>query len=168
MNVFWVLLALICLASPVEVHALGGAPVTNEGGVDSASGTETQTDSADQVDEGGTVETESQPGTKKVIDFFSTALEFMESGIYEFADSVLERVAAWFIIWQFELKLTFLDVAATIADTIVDSFDIAGKIEKLLGKVDAKVLAFVVWLRIPEALSMMLSAHIVRFILQLF
>ena len=149
MKVLCMLLALICIAP--SVYAEGeddqGEPVPEEV---------------------GTVETESQTGTKKVIDFFSTALEFMESGIYEFADSVLERVAAWFIIWQFELKLTFLDVAATIADTIVDSFDIAGKIEKLLGKVDAKVLAFVVWLRIPEALSMMLSAHIVRFILQLF
>ena len=149
MKVLCLLLALICVAP--SVYAEGeddqGEPVPEEV---------------------GTVETESQTGTKKVIDFFSTALEFMESGIYEFADSVLERVAAWFIIWQFELKLTFLDVAATIADTIVDSFDIAGKIEKLLGKVDAKVLAFVVWLRIPEALSMMLSAHIVRFILQLF
>ena len=149
MKVLCMLLALICIAP--SVYAEGeddqGEPVPEEV---------------------GTVETESQTGTKKGIDFFSTALEFMESGIYEFADSVLERVAAWFIIWQFELKLTFLDVAATIADTIVDSFDIAGKIEKLLGKVDAKVLAFVVWLRIPEALSMMLSAHIVRFILQLF
>ena len=161
MNVFLVLLALVCLAPSVEVHALGGASVGGE-----SSSTETQEDAGQ--DEGGTVETESQTGTKKIVDFFSTALEFMESGVYEFADSVLERVAAWFIIWHLELKLTLLSVAAAMADALIDSFNIAGEIEKLLGKVDAKLLAFVVWLRIPEALSMMLSAHVVRFIIQLF
>lgn len=149
MKVLCLLLALICIAP--SVYAEGeddqGEPVPEEV---------------------GTVETESQTGTKKIVDFFSTALEFMESGIYEFADSVLERVAAWFIIWHLELKLTFLSVAAAMADALIDSFNIAGEIEKLLGKVDAKLLAFVVWLRIPEALSMMLSAHVVRFIIQLF
>ncbi len=107
-------------------------------------------------------------GASSVTDFFSETLEFMKTGVYDWADTVLERVAAWYIIWNLEFKLTMLEIAAAMADSILDTFDISGQIEQLLGAIEAKLLAFVVWLRIPEALSMMLSAHIVRLILQMF
>ncbi len=107
-------------------------------------------------------------GASSVTDFFSETLEFMKTGIYDWADTVLERIAAWYIIWNLEFKLTMLEIAAGMADSIVSTFNVSGKIEQLLGAIDSRLLAFVVWLRIPEALSMMLSAHIVRLILQLF
>ena len=165
------LILLVALIIPSIGYADFGLPDTNPPSSDDSSNVSDDSDGSsdtDDDDDGSGNSSDSGGGATTVVDFFSESLDFMKSGIYDVADTILERVAVWYIIWNLELKLTFLELAADVADSVVNAFDVSGQIEKLLGAIDSKILAFVVWLKIPEALSMMLSAHVVRFILQMF
>ena len=157
------------IGSGTDDHDANNNPVT-VGGTDNDDGQTdgSESDSSDNADDSNGQQDNDDGALSTVTDFFEEVLGFIRKGIYDWADTVLERITAWYIIWNIELKLMFLEIAVNIADSIVKAFNISGKIEQYLGAIDSKLLAFVVWLRIPEALSMMLSAHIVRFILQLF
>lgn len=107
-------------------------------------------------------------GSFSLSGFFSDVIHFFTVGIYEWAEDVLERVGDWFIIWSLKLMTALLDIAKFIVDSILSAFNISGTINQLLGDVNSSVLNIVVWLRIPDAISMMLSAQVVRLIISLF
>ncbi len=114
------------------------------------------------------IETVTETEPVSVIGFFEETLTFIKTGIYEYADNVLERVAAWYIIWNLEFRLFVLKMGVAVADLVIESFDISATIEDLLNDLDSRVLAFAVWLKLPEAINMVLSAYIVRFVMGLF
>lgn len=105
------------------------------------------------------------PQTVSLLDSLTVFINFIENGIYEAADSILERVAAWYIIWNLELKIFWLKMALSISEGIVSNIGISSVINSALGGIDSSVAGIIFYLRIPEALNMILSASVARMIL---
>jgi len=147
-----VILLLLC-ALPVYAGVLPTDPPSDSGSVP---------ESKDRI------KTVVEDDDVTIIGFFEETLTFVKTGVYEYADTVLERVAAWYIIWNLEFRLFVLKMGVAVADLVIESFDISATIEDLLNDLDSRVLAFAVWLKLPEAINMVLSAYIVRFVMGLF
>jgi len=100
-------------------------------------------------------------------DTLQTFIDFISTGIYESADTILERVAAWYIVWHLELKMFWLQMAVSVAEGFIDGIGISGLINSALGGIDSAVSGIVFYLKIPEAINMILSARVARLILDL-
>ncbi|WP_221801869.1 DUF2523 family protein [Oceanobacter mangrovi] len=106
--------------------------------------------------------------TTSVVDFFQYTVDWLGDGIYKTADTVLERIQVWIFLWYLELKISMISMAASIADVLVASLSITENIKSAISGLDSRTAAMLYYLRIPDALSMLFSAYITRFILDLF
>ena len=52
-------------------------------------------------------------------------MDWFSEGIYESADTVLERVGAWLIVWYLELKIFWINIAVAIAETFIETLGIS-------------------------------------------
>lgn len=102
---------------------------------------------------------------QSVLQNLSAMLEWFDNASYEWADSILERVAAWYIVWTLDMKLFWLQLSLDISEGIVNSLGVSSEIQRYLSALDSEIANFVFWLKIPEAINAILSAYGVRIIM---
>ncbi len=111
---------------------------------------------------------EDTDSTVSTIDFFQYVADWIAEGSYQQADSILERVSVWVIVWYLEFKISAISMASSIADVVVGSFGFSELIRSSLNSLDSRTASLVFYMKIPDAMAMILSAYLTRFILELF
>ena len=106
-------------------------------------------------------------GGRSVLDSIGVMVDWFEVGGYEMADNILERIAVWVIIWELETKLFFLEISFSIAESFINALDISGHIQSALNGLDSRIAAFVAWLKIPEAINIIASAHVTSLVFRM-
>jgi hypothetical protein len=101
--------------------------------------------------------------TEKLDEFFS----FFTTGIYGFFNELLGEMAAWYLIWVIKAKIFFAQVGFDAANIILENFGISDLINNAFSSLDSKIAGFIFFLRIPEAINIILSAYIARMVLDL-
>lgn len=101
-----------------------------------------------------------------IIDFFNTILDNLHD-LPDNSDTYWERILSWLTILYFEIKLQILEIAWSIASTIISTLQLSETIEAGWSMIDSEVLAALTFLRIPESINMILSAFMTRFVMGL-
>lgn len=103
---------------------------------------------------------------EQTIEFFNYMLEMIKN-FSDNSDSFWERIVMWLVITYFELKIHVLEFSYSIASSLLAGLNISDLINNYWGGMDSSILGAVTYLRIPEAINMILSAMVTRFIMDL-
>ncbi|WP_420590313.1 DUF2523 family protein [Bacterioplanoides sp.] len=109
-----------------------------------------------------------QSTNQTLLDNIGVVIDWFDDTSYQWADTMLERISAWVIVWWLESKLFIFQLSLNIAEGVVSTLGISEAISALLGGVDSKIANFIFWLKIPEAINTILSAYGVRMIMGAF
>lgn len=82
-------------------------------------------------------------------------------------DTYWERVLVWIMIAYIELKIMLLDFASAIATTLIQSAGLTDALTNAWGGVSGDTLSVLSYLGIPDAVNIVLSAFVTRFILDM-
>lgn len=103
---------------------------------------------------------------ESIIEFFNHILNELHN-LPETSDNYWERIVQWLIIVYFEIKLSVLEFSYSIAMTFIDAAGLSESINSAWGSISPEVFGTLSYLRVPEALNMVLSAVVTRFIMDL-
>lgn len=102
-----------------------------------------------------------------VPDFFIAIFEFLNNGIVEFfislGDYILDGLAVLFV----NVCLLTLNFMWAIFRVLLVDLDISNRLSTSFSSFDSDTLNMVLFFKIPEALGMILSAFVTRFIMRL-
>jgi hypothetical protein len=101
-----------------------------------------------------------------VIEFFNYLIEQAQN-LPDVTDSYWERIITWLMITYLEAKLMTIEIAYYFANIILSSLNISDLLAAGWSSIDSQILAVFTYLRIPEAINMILSAFVTRFVLGL-
>lgn len=99
-----------------------------------------------------------------LIDFMNGAIEFFND-LPDKSDSYWERIIIWLLIAYLEAKLYLLEIAYEIASALIAGVGISDAINAAWTNVPVTARAVLTYLKIPEAINMIISAVITRFVL---
>ncbi|WP_221794604.1 DUF2523 family protein [Oceanobacter mangrovi] len=156
----------LCLLFALVLPLAGYAEDTSSSDTTTETTTESSSESESSSDS-GSASSSSSSGDLSVTGFLKEVLGFFDFGIYEILGDFFKYYVSAVALFQLELKMAAIDLAAETATALVEYLDISGTINDLLAKVDLKMAAFISYLKIPEAITMLLSAHLTRFIMDL-
>jgi hypothetical protein len=103
---------------------------------------------------------------ESVIEFFN----YIINSLQHFGDNTdvfWERAIVWCLITYLEIKLYMMQVSYDLASSILDAINISGIIGSAFSSMDSSILGAVTYLRIPEAINIILSAMVTRFVMDL-
>ncbi len=83
------------------------------------------------------------------------------------SDSYWERLIYWIIITYLEAKVYMITFAYEIAGGIVENLGISSVINSAFSALPNAFKSVISYLRIPEAVNMLISAYVTRFVLDL-
>lgn len=99
-----------------------------------------------------------------LIDFSNMIVDAMNNSMNSF-DSFFERAVLWLIITYFEIKLHAFKFAAQLAEMIIHNVGLSNIIHMTWSSIDSRIVAVLNYCRVPDALNLILSAYVTRFIL---
>lgn len=99
-----------------------------------------------------------------LIDFMNGAIDFFND-LPDKSDSYWERIIVWLLIAYLEAKLYMLEIAYEIASALITAVGISDAINSAWTNVPVTARAVLTYLKIPEAINMIISAVITRFVL---
>jgi hypothetical protein len=101
-----------------------------------------------------------------MFDFFDWLFNWLSTGLW----SIVQEAIVWLVtkiaIWKFESMLWALDFSWGIGRSVVESLSLSQHIQQAFGSVDTKVLNNMTFFRVPEALNIILSAVVSKFVLR--
>lgn len=107
-----------------------------------------------------------------MFEFFTTTynsfVEFMNSGFYELVTEVLSVFTQYYLIWLIEAKIFFISIAWGVAQNLLINLELSQHINDAWGALDSKLLSYLTFFRLPEALNILIQASVTRFVLNLF
>lgn len=86
---------------------------------------------------------------------------------YTWVEQIFIEITSWVVIWSLELKLYAAHLAWGIAEAILANTNLSNQINQAWGSVDSQLLGYLTFFRLPEAINIMLQAHVTKFTLRL-
>jgi len=102
-----------------------------------------------------------------ITDFFSAFWGFLES-IPAFLDDIMVKLSAWYVIWVTKAKIYFVGFSWDVAQEVLNQLNISGTINQYWGSIDSNVMGALTYFRIPDALNIVLNAHLTRYVMGVF
>lgn len=104
-----------------------------------------------------------------MLDAIALLNQFIEliNNIPNNSDSYWERLVIWIIISYLELKLYMLELAYDLAAQIISAVGLSEAIQSAWSSLPPATASTLTYLRVPEAINMIMSAYVTRFILGL-
>ncbi|MBD3639952.1 DUF2523 family protein [Marinobacter sp. DUT-1] len=102
-----------------------------------------------------------------IADFFTAIWGFFES-IPAFLDDILVKLSAWYVIWVTKAKIYFVGFSWQVAQEVLNQLNISGTINQYWGTIDSKVMGVLTFFRVPDALNIILNAHLTRYVMGVF
>lgn len=99
-----------------------------------------------------------------LIDFANIIIDTMNNSMNSF-DSFFDRAVLWLIITYFEIKLAAFKFAAHLAEGVIQNVGLSNVIQSAWSSIDSRIVSVLNYCRVPDALNMILSAYVTRFIL---
>ncbi len=106
-------------------------------------------------------------------EYFGALWDFID-WVYEAMDDIQQAILDFLIeigktlfLWYLEVKLSSLEFMWSIAESFINSLNITDTITSNFGGLSSDIQAFMTELRLGEAINLLLSAHITRFLLNL-
>lgn len=101
-----------------------------------------------------------------VVEFRDQVAAFLDHGIYD----LLTKFTSWFIKWStvggMKFKLMMLEYSWDVAQELITSLNISGFLNNAYSSLESRTLNFLVFLRIPEAVNLVISAGFTKFVMK--
>ena len=105
---------------------------------------------------------------ESIIEYMNTHISFLDSGIYEMADSLFERAAAWILVFYLKLKLAGITMSFNVATFFLDSINMTHLVQNSINSLPSQVVSVLTFFKIPVAINTIISAYTTRFIMDIF
>jgi hypothetical protein len=102
---------------------------------------------------------------QSILDFANQILDFIHNGIYGLITHVFSNFIAWFMVGVIKSKIFAMTFAWAIAKQVLDQLQISTYLSQAWASLDYQVLMLVTYLRLPDALNIVLSARLTRFVM---
>lgn len=99
-----------------------------------------------------------------IADFFNAFWAFLDS-IAAFVDDFMVKIGAWMVISFTKAKIAFIGFGWEVAKEVLTQLNVSGTIESLWGQLDSQVLGVATYLKLPEALNMLINARVTRYVM---
>jgi len=101
-----------------------------------------------------------------VTEFFNEILEFKDSGLYQFVTDAFAEFVVWSTVASIKAKLFMLSFAWDVAQQILVNLNISSMLQQAWGSLDSKMLQILTACRVPDAINIILSARVTRYVLE--
>jgi len=101
-----------------------------------------------------------------IADFFNAFWAFLAS-IPALIDDILVKIGAWIVIALTKAKIEFIEFAWDVAREVLNQLDVSSTIEHYWGQLDSQVLGVATYLKLPEALNMIINARVTRYVMDM-
>lgn len=102
-----------------------------------------------------------------IIEYLQSMLEFRDSGIYQFLTEVFGEFVIWLTVGAIKFKTFMVVFAWDVAQEILNSLNISSALQAAWGALDSKLLMMVTYLKIPDAINVLISARVTRYVLDI-
>jgi hypothetical protein len=102
-----------------------------------------------------------------VPDFFVAIFQFLTTGIVEFFISLGAYIMDSLTCLVLKVALLMLDFLWAIVKVLLIDLNLSGRLTAAFAGFDNDIVRMIIFFRIPEALNLILSAFIIRFVLRL-
>lgn len=100
-----------------------------------------------------------------IIEYLQSMLEFRDSGIYQFLTEVFGEFVIWVTVGAIKFKTFLVVFAWDVAQEILTSLNISSALQAAWGALDSNLLLMISYLHIPDAINVLISARVTRFVL---
>jgi hypothetical protein len=100
-----------------------------------------------------------------IIDFFNKILDFIQSGLYEFVTAAFGQFIIYTTIALIKFKLYMMVFAWDVAQQILAQLNITQQLNSAWAGIDSKSMQLVSFFRLPDALNIVLTARVTRYVL---
>jgi hypothetical protein len=100
--------------------------------------------------------------------FFVNIFVFINEGIYDLLTEVFSQLVEWYVIAAIEFKIFVVVFLWGVAENLLANIELSSLINQAWANIDSQLMSYLTFLRIPEALNILLQASVTRFILRLF
>ena len=100
-----------------------------------------------------------------VADFFNSILDYIKNGLYDFFKEWFAAFVIWSTVAMIKAKLYALTFAWDVAQEVLSQLGISAFLSAAWGQIDSGILSAITFFRIPDAINVILSAKVTRFVL---
>lgn len=101
-----------------------------------------------------------------IADFFNW-IALMHDQLQDVVADLFTKLSAWFVIAVTHAKIEGAKFAWGVAQEIMNSLNLSGTIDQYWGMIDSKIMGTITYLKIPDALNLILNAHLTRYVLSM-
>ncbi|OZG70419.1 hypothetical protein BTA51_26035 [Hahella sp. CCB-MM4] len=102
-----------------------------------------------------------------IFEFFNTITDWLTTDQYSFWEELVAYVLVQVTIWKIEFMIWSMQFSWGVAHAILDQLNISAQINQLWGNADATVAGWLTFLRVPDAMNMVLSAGVTKFVMRM-
>lgn len=100
-----------------------------------------------------------------IFSFLNDFKAFIHTGLYDFFVQWFAQFVIWSTVATLKFKIMMLTFSFDVASSILDQLNISALLDAAFSSLDSDVLNFITFLRIPEAIHIILSAKIMRYVM---
>ena len=102
-----------------------------------------------------------------IIDFLNAFFDFISNGLYDFCTKAFAEFIKWLLLAKLSFMLFAIPFAWDTAKQLMDSLNLSSILQSAWSALDSRLLNFAYMLRLPDALNLLFSAHVTKFVLRM-
>jgi len=103
-----------------------------------------------------------------IIDFLNSFMDFINNGIYDFFTKWFAEFIKWLLLAKLDFMLFAIPFAWDTAKNLMVTLNISSMLSSAWGALDSTLLSFATVFRIPDAINIILSSYLTKFVLKMF
>ena len=98
--------------------------------------------------------------------FATDVWEFLINGLYDFFTEWYAAFVIWATVSEIKAKLWAIGFSWDVAEQVINQLNISATLSAAWSSVDVRVLNALTFFHVPEAINILLTARITRFVLR--
>jgi hypothetical protein len=104
---------------------------------------------------------------ESILEFINRAVEFFNSGLYDWIISFFEQITYYYTIWVIKGKIFFATVAWEVAQSLLVNFNLSSLINSAWSSIDSTTMSYLNFFRLPECINILLQGSVTSFVIRL-
>jgi len=97
--------------------------------------------------------------------FFTTIWAWLQSGLYDFFTEWFSAFMIWSMVGMIRFQIWAVGFAWDVAQHVLDQLNISSALAAAWSQLDNQVLNALTFFNVPDAINVLLSARVTRFVL---
>lgn len=99
------------------------------------------------------------------IDAIQYILDWLSTGIYVFFEEAFKEATAWYVVAVVKAKIYMVGFAWDVAKIVLENIGLSQFINTAWGSLNPKLIGYLTFFKMPEALNIVIQAYATRFVL---